>query len=250
MKRREEIKELLKERGEITLRELEAAFPDCSGVTLRRDLKFLEEQGALKRTHGGAVALHKLSLEAENVFSQRATECVGEKCQIAKKAVKFIEPGRSIYIDAGSTMMQFVKEMPDEYLSVLTSGVNIALELIKKQKLSVTLIGGQVNRNTVAVSGTNCTRFIQEVNIDTAFLAASGFSIENGFTTGTYTEAEIKKEVLGRARRVIILMDSNKMGKVLPFTFANMEDIEVLVSDDGLDKNGLRVANSTGVEIV
>ncbi len=250
MKRREEIKEILKERGEITLKDLEERFPDSSGITLRRDLKFLEEAGALKRTHGGAVALHKLSLEAENIFSQRSTECVGEKCLIAKKAVEFIEPGRSIYIDAGSTMMQFVKEMPDEYLSVLTSGVNIALELIKKQKLSVTLIGGQVNRNTVSVSGTNCTRFIQEVNIDTAFIAASGFSIENGFTTGTYTESEIKKEVIGRARRVIILMNSKKMDKVLPFTFANMEDIDVLVSDDMLDKDALRVVNSTGVEIV
>lgn len=250
MKRREEIKELLKDRGEITLKELEEKFPESSGVTLRRDLKFLEEQGALKRTHGGAVALHALSLEAENIYSRRATECVDEKCQIAQKALKYIEPGRSIFIDAGSTMMQFVKEMPDEYLSVLTSGVNIALELIKKPKVSVTLIGGQVNRNTVAVSGANCTRFIQEVNIDTAFLAASGFSVENGFTTGTYTEAEIKKEVLGRARRVIILMDSTKMDKVLPFTFAQIEDISALVSDGGLNKDVLRYAMGAGVEIV
>ena len=76
------------------------------------------------------------------------------------------------------------------------------------------------------------------------------FRSENGFTTGTYTEAEIKKEVLGRARRVIILMDSTKMDKVLPFTFAQIEDIGVLVSDGGLNKDALRYAMGAGVEIV
>ncbi|MEA4854610.1 MAG: DeoR/GlpR family DNA-binding transcription regulator [Christensenella sp.] len=250
VKRREEIKEMLTEKGEITIRELEEQFADCSGITLRRDLKALEEQGFLKRTRGGAIALNKLSLEIENVFSKRTQENVKQKNVIARKALDFLEPGRSIYIDAGSTMMQFTKEMSDEYLSILTSGVNIAMELIKKQKPSVTLIGGQVNRNTVSVAGMNSSQFIQAVNIDIAFMSASGFSIENGFTCGTYTECQIKQEVVNRARRVIMLMDSNKMERVLPFTFARMEDIDVLISDNALDREAFRIANSTKVQIV
>ena len=147
-------------------------------------------------------------------------------------------------------MMLFTREMEDEYLSIMTSGVNIAMELIKKQKPSVTLIGGQVNRSTISVSGINSCNFIREVNIDIAFMAASGFSVENGFTSGTYTECEIKKEVVNRARKTIILMDSKKVDKIMPFTFAYMEDINVLVSDDSLEGEIVREAKRRDVQIV
>lgn len=248
--RREEIKELLRERGEVKLKDLEQHFPDCSSMTLRRDLKYLEDNGYVKRTRGGAVAMSRLSIAAEDIYSERALENVAEKYTIAKKALQFIERGRSIYVDAGTTLMLFTREMEDEYLSIMTSGVNIAMELIKKQKPSVTLIGGQVNRNTISVSGINSCSFIREVNIDIAFMAASGFSVENGFTSGTYTECEIKKEVVNRARKTIVLMDSKKIDKIMPFTFAYMEDIDVLVSDDDLDEETVREAKRRNVQIV
>ncbi|MEG1158185.1 MAG: DeoR/GlpR transcriptional regulator, partial [Christensenellaceae bacterium] len=142
------------------------------------------------------------------------------------------------------------REMEDEYLSIMTSGVNIAMELIKKQKPSVTLIGGQVNRNTISVSGVNSCSFVREVNIDIAFMASSGFSIENGFTSGTYTECEIKKEVVNRARKVIVLMDSKKIDKIMPFTYAYMEDIDVLISDGDLEEEIVKEANRRNVLIV
>jgi len=248
--RRESIKEILRQKGEVKLKELEISFPDCSSMTLRRDLKYLEDNGFVKRTRGGAVAMSRLSIAAEDIYSERTLENVAQKYVIAKKAQRFIERGRSIYLDSGTTMMLFTREMEDEYLSIMTSGVNIAMELIKKQKPSVTLIGGQVNRNTISVSGINSCTFIREVNIDIAFMAASGFSMENGFTSGTYTECEIKKEVINRARRIIMLMDSKKIDKIMPFTFANMEDIDVLVSDDDLEEDIAREAKRKNIEII
>ncbi len=248
--RREEIKELLRARGEVKLRELEQLFSNCSSMTLRRDLKYLEDNGFVKRTRGGAVAMSRLSIAAEDIYSERALENVAQKYIIAKKALQFIERGRSIYVDSGTTMMLFAREMEDEYLSIMTSGVNIAMELIKKQKPSVTLVGGQVNRNTISVSGASSCSFIREVNIDVAFMAASGFSMENGFTSGTYTECEIKKEVLSRARQKILLMDSRKIDKIMPFTFAFMEDIDILISDDELDDVIVQEAQRKNVTIV
>ncbi len=248
--RREEIKELLRARGEVKLKDLETNFPNCSSMTLRRDLKYLEDNGFVKRTRGGAVAMSRLSIAAEDIYSERALENVAQKYIIAKKAQQFIERGRSIYIDAGTTMMLFTREMEDEYLSIMTSGVNIAMELIKKQKPSVTLIGGQVNRSTISVSGVNSAAFIREVNIDIAFVAASGFSMENGFTSGTYTECEIKKEVISRARQTIVLMDSKKIDKIMAFTFAHMEDIDTLISDGELSGEIVKEAERKGVEII
>ncbi|MEI6101464.1 MAG: DeoR/GlpR family DNA-binding transcription regulator [Eubacteriales bacterium] len=248
--RREEIKDILRKRGEVKLKELEELFRDCSSMTLRRDLKFLEDNGFIKRTRGGAVAMSRLSIAAEDIYSQRALENVAQKYTIAKKALQFIERGRSIYVDAGTTMMLFAREMEDEYLSIMTSGLNIGMELIKKHKPSVTLIGGQVNRGTISVSGINSASFIREVNIDIAFVATSGFSIESGFTSGTYTECEIKKEVVNRARKTIVLMDSGKVNKIMPFTYAYMEDIDVLVTDGEISDEVLSEAKRRNVTVI
>lgn len=248
--RREAIKEMLRQKGEVKLKELEECFPEYSTMTLRRDLKNLEDDGYIKRTRGGAVAMSRLSSAAEDIYSERTLENIAQKYTIAKKAQQFIERGRSIYLDSGTTMMLFTREMADEYLSVMTSGVNIAMELIKKHKPSVTLIGGQINRNTISVSGINSAMFLKEVNIDIAFMAASGFSMENGFTSGTYTECDIKREVINRARKVIMLMDSRKIDKIMPFTFASMEDIDVLISDGELDELIRHEAGRKGVVII
>ena len=248
--RREQIKDILRKRGEIKLKELEEMFSQCSSMTLRRDLKYLEDNGFIKRTRGGAVAMNRLSIAAENIYAQRVFEHVAQKYAIAKKAFPFIERGRSIYIDAGTTTTLFAREMEDEYLSVMTSGLNIAEELIKKQKPTVTLVGGQFNRNTLSASGISSAQFIREVNIDIAFMATSGFSMENGFTSGIYTESELKKEVSHRARKTIMLMDSSKIDKIMTFTFAYLDDIDILISDDDLDPEIKKEAERRGIQVV
>ena len=110
--RREAIKKLLDARGEIHLTDLEALFPDCSSMTLRRDLKYLEDNGLVKRTRGGAVALSRLSIAAEDIYSRRAVENTEAKTVIAKKAAALLESGRSLYLDSGTTLMRFAKEIP------------------------------------------------------------------------------------------------------------------------------------------
>jgi DeoR family fructose operon transcriptional repressor len=249
-KRRETIKELLKSKGEVSLRELEKIFPDCSGMTLRRDLKYMEEEGMVKRTRGGAVAMNRLSSAVEDIYSFRAMENVDEKEIIARKALKFLETGRSIYLDSGTTVMLFAKFMPDEYYSIITSGPNIAMEVIKKLKPNVTLIGGQMNRNTISVSGMDAAEFIKRVNVDIAFMASSGFSLENGFTSGAYPECELKREIIKRARKRIMLMDSSKINKSMPFTFAVLRDVDVLVSDGKLSEEVLDEAKAIGIEVL
>lgn len=250
IERRDAIKALLNSKGEVLLKDLEGIFPDCSSMTLRRDLKYLEDNGFVKRTRGGAVALSRLSMTAEDVYSRRALENTSAKETIAKKAAAFIEGGRSLYLDSGTTLMMFAKEVPDDYVSILTSGPNIALELIKKSKPNVTLIGGQLSRNTISVSGAGANNFLTGVNIDIAFMASSGFSLQNGFTSGTYTECELKQEVLKRASKVIMLMDSSKIGKSLPYTFGTMKDIDVLVTDGELPDEIKNAAKEMSLEIL
>lgn len=247
--RRDKVKEYVHDKGEVALVELEQMFPDVSTMTLRRDLIFLEQKGELIRIRGGAKSIRALSGRKEDIYSLRANENIESKIIIAKKAAAYAESGRSIFIDSGSTMMNFCKMLPDENLFVITSGPNIAQEIIKKQNPRVTLIGGQLSRNNISVSGSNSINFIKGINIDIAFLATSGLSIQAGFTSGDFDEAELKKAIIDKARKVILLMDSSKIGKDMPFTFCNLDDVDMLICDKQLPQDIINEAEKKGVEL-
>lgn len=232
--RQQQIVALLESKGEVQLQQLKEIFPDVSLMTLRRDLISLENSGYLIRTHGGAVSTKKVALisQDEDSYSIRASENVEAKMEIARKALPLVEKGRSIYFDAGSTIMYLAKILPDENYTILTSGINIALELVKRLKTSVVTLGGTVNRHTLSCSGPNALMALDSINIDLAFMASSGFSLDSGFTVSNIYECELKKKIIKRAKKVIMLMDKSKINKDLAFTFANLEDVDIWVCNE------------------
>jgi DeoR family fructose operon transcriptional repressor len=248
--RRESIKKFVNEKGDIQFKELEALFPDVSTMTIRRDLAYLEKEGAILRTWGGVKAVNRVMHAGEDIFSARATENINAKTQIAHKALEFIETGRSIFIDSGTTMMCLAKILQDQYFSILTTAPNIALEIIKNSNTSVALVGGQLSRNNLTLSGANSINFIRNFNIDIAFMAASGFSEKNGFTIGNFDECELKKAVIKKAGRVILLMDGSKMNKNMPYTFAAMKDIDILITDIKPEDSILKLAEKQSVKVL
>ncbi|MGI6777372.1 MAG: DeoR/GlpR family DNA-binding transcription regulator [Acetivibrionales bacterium] len=250
--RQNQILRLIEQKGEIQLQQLKDIFPEVSAMTLRRDLISLENEGYVVRTYGGAVSVRKLSNTSgeEDAYSRRAAENVEAKMKIAEKAVALIEKGRSIYFDAGSTIMCLAKALPDDNFSIITSGANIALEIIKKLRTSVVALGGLVNRNTLSMSGPNANSLVDIINIDLAFMSASGFSIESGFTVSNIYECELKRKVVGRAKKVIAMVDTNKINKNLPFTYARLEDINVWVCEKELPPEVDAEARKYNVQIL
>ena len=182
--RREVINLYIQSKGEVRFKELESMLPDISGMTIRRDLEYLEQRGEIVRTRGGAKSIAHLSMLKEAAYTQRMGENTEAKMLIAEKAVQFVVPGRSLYIDSGSTSMYFAQKLSDENLFVLTSSPNVALELIKLSNVKVSLTGGKLNRDTMSLSGYNAVEYVKEINIDIAFMAASAFSANSGFTCG------------------------------------------------------------------
>lgn len=250
--RRKTILELLELKGEITLQELKEKLSEVSEMTLRRDLIALEEDRFLKRTHGGAVSL-KLTGQSngeEDAYSLRASEQTEAKLAIAEKALELVEVNRSLYFDAGSTMMCLAKKLPDEQFSIICAGINVALELVKHQKVSVLQFGGQVNRNTLSTSGPHALSFIQSVNIDIAFMSASAFSLDSGFSVSNIYEAEVKKLVVQKAKKVVMLVDSSKVGSSMTFSFCSLADVDIWVSDDGLPEEIKKTAAQKAVHIL
>ncbi len=250
--RQQQILHILEKKGEVHLQQIKDVFPDVSMMTLRRDLINLENEGLLIRTHGGAVNAKKLNAVSgeEDAYSRRASENVEAKLKMAEKAAALVEEGRSIYFDAGTSIMCLARLLSDGNFSILTCGTNIALELVKKPDISVVTLGGLVNRNTLSVSGPGAMTFLDAVNIDIAFMSASGFSVDNGFTVSNIYECELKRKVVSRAQKVILLVDSGKLNKVLPFTFAHLKDIDAWVVERQLPDAIEADCKKYGVEVL
>ena len=188
---------ILETHGDISLNELSHLFPDVSVMTLRRDLIQLEQAGHVLRTRGGAVSLKSLSEHPpipgeENEYGLRARANIIAKNEIAKKALPFIKKGCSIYLDAGSTIMALARILPNEHFNIITNATNIAQEVIDKNKISC-YAGGTLNRKHTFCIGSQRISSIDRINIELAFMSASAFTMDAGFTVSNVYEAELKE---------------------------------------------------------
>jgi DeoR family transcriptional regulator, fructose operon transcriptional repressor len=248
--RRDTINLYIQSKGEVRISELERLLPDFSGMTIRRDLKYLEQRGEIVLTRGGAKSISHLSMIREAAYTQRVGENTEAKMLIAEKASQFVLVGRSLYIDAGTTGTFFAQKLKDENLFVLTSAPNIAMELIKNHHIKVSLTGGKLNRETLSLSGYNAAEYIKTLNIDIAFMGASAFTLNSGFSCGDFAEAEIKRLIMRKAQTNIMLMDSSKIGNRMPYSFSKLTGVDILITDIPLPKNYLAAAKKAKVTVI
>lgn len=250
--RRNEIKAYIAEHQSIRIDDLIHLYPDVSVMTLRRDLTALEAEGIITRFRGGArINNTQLQGPTEDMYSRREIANIEAKNAICSKALAFVEEKHSIFFDSGTTIMSLAQQLPDQNLILFTSAPNIALEIVARSTLPrVTLLGGNLSRNTFSCSGNLPMNYLRSINIDIAFMATSAFSLENGFTAGNPYESEIKTEVIRKARRVIMLMDTEKIDRNMPYTFAHLKDINVLISESTLPADVLQAARANDVTVL
>jgi len=245
--RREDLNQYIQSKGEVRLSELEARYPEVSSMTLRRDLEYLERQGRIIRIRGGAKSLAHLSMLKEAAYTQRQAENTNAKLSIADKAIRMVTSGRSVYIDSGTTCMCLAQRLPDQNLFILTPAPNIALELVKNPSVKINLTGGQLNRETLTLAGFNAMEYVKTLNIDLAFIAASAFSLNSGFSCGDYYEAELKRLIIRKAQQVVMLMDASKINCGMPYTFARLQNIHALITDQPLPEDYQKAARQARV---
>jgi DeoR/GlpR family transcriptional regulator of sugar metabolism len=247
--RRNAVRNLLASKPFVSLRELEQMFPNVSSMTLRRDIEYFESQGEAIKVRGGARSMKFITTSMEDTFNLRLSENPDAKEKVALAAIELIETRRSLFIDSGTTMLKLASLLPDERLTVTTTGPNIALELVKKNQPIVNIVGGMLNRDNISVSGNQALRQINDINIDIAFIVPSGISAQNGLTSGNYSECELKKLVVEKARKVIVLMDSSKLDKILPYTFADLTEVNTIITDKPLPDDISKIVENAGVHI-
>ena len=226
-----EIADILDKRGKLTLEQLEEYFPNVSQMTLRRDLFQLEEEGKIIRVRGGAMSVREVQKTSGEPYTKKTTMHTDEKIVIAQKAAELIDEGASLFLDGGTTALYLAKEMPDIYCNVFTNGLAVATELAKKKNVMVHLLGGQLIKENLATASAFSSLYFTDTNFEIAIISAAAFTLENGFSCSTQVEAELLRVVCKKAKFLYMMLDSSKIGRIKPYTFARPEDINVLITD-------------------
>ncbi|MEF9988985.1 MAG: DeoR/GlpR family DNA-binding transcription regulator [Christensenellaceae bacterium] len=202
-----------------------------SPATIRNDLRELEEAGLLKRTHGGAISNTKANYEP-NAY-QKEVENVEEKKMIAKYAAKYVQEGDTIVLDTGTTTFELAKLLVNyNDLTVITNDLQIAAFLERNAKANIIMAGGAVRRNFHCTAGQKAIDTISDLNADKCFLGANGVSIARGVTTPNIDTAYVKTKLVELGAEVILLVDSTKIEKANFVRFADLAQIDILITDE------------------
>lgn len=225
--------ELVLVRGRARIGELAQHF-GVTEPTVRKDLSVLQEQGLLKRTHGGALALRPL---VERGFTDRKATNPASKDIIAAACLRLLKDGDSVFLDSGTTVDAIAKALADATnragplrLSILTNSVGVATTLADMPGIDCSLLGGQLRPMEGAVVGTLALESLQRFTVTTAFIGASGFS-ELGISVGTVAEAAVKAAAIERARRVVLAIDHSKVGATDFARICELDELDVVVMD-------------------
>jgi len=247
--RRQSLLDILRKQPGLRVPELAQALNVSEG-TVRNDLNALEDEGRLRRVHGGAV-LNNQDQFQNNSFVRRYKQSVSAKLVIAREAALLVKDGDSIFLDASSTDYYLARELAKrQELRVVTNGFEVARELAENPSNNVILIGGVVNNNSSSVTGLLSERIIEEMSIEKTFLSCSGFSLERGMTEILLAEAQIKRKVIESSQQLYALVDSSKFGKEDLTSFASPKKISRLFTDMQLSTEWRERLKEMGIALI
>ena len=231
--RRKQIVELVNRLGYVRFIQIKENFPNVSEMTLRTDLKALDQEKKIVRIHGGAKSV-QLVIGTDDYLNNRSIRNQVEKEEIAEKAAGLIKPDTAVFLDSGSTTTMLARLFPDQSNLIYTTGLSCATELAGLSEPTVLIPGGKLNRYSVSVYGTSVVKELEMVNFHQTFLGVMNFEYQTGFTCGNQEEAILKRTAIRQSEEVIVLMDSSKLDRKGTYSICGLDDIDILVSDGHL----------------
>ena len=224
-------------------------FFDVSEVTIRHDLGVLAEKGLLIRKHGGAIINSRTDLAM--AFEQRAGLNMEIKRAIGITAAQLVKPGDTILIDAGTTNLEFAKNLPAiSPLTVVTNALNVATQVGALLDVNVILLGGLLNRQTVSTIGPNTLRELEDIVVTKLFLGIHAVEPEVGLTDVLMEVAQVKKAMIRAAKQVILLADSSKWGKSAFVKIMPLSAVHVVITDSNLPEETQKEIKNHGIELL
>jgi DeoR family transcriptional regulator of aga operon len=248
-----EILQLLLSHGRTSVEELCARFA-MSAASVRRDLTRLEERGLVHRTHGGAMLAGQVyePFRFDAAFPEREERFAPEKRRIAMAAAELVQENETIGVTAGTTTTQLARGLRlRKGLHIITNAVNIGMELSASEGLETTLTGGCMRwPGAFSLIGPTALESLNTVLMDTVFLGVTGIDPERGATTIQPDEAAVFRAMSRRAKRVVVVADSSKVGRTSPAVICPVSDVDILITDDGISEAAVKAFQKQNVQVI
>ena len=247
VERRQAILAVLEDTGQLSVADLCIRFA-VSEVTIRTDLRALNQQGLLQRTRGGTLAIHTLP---ELSFGVRQQQYAHIKGLIGAAAARLVAPGDTIAIDASTSalaMIPCLRRLSE--LTVITNGLKVAMALLNAADTHVIMPGGSLRRESISLVGNQQIEFMSDYHIRIAFFGARGLTIEQGLTEVSLDEVHSKRAIAARAQRIVALVDSRKWGQVATSTFADLKQLDTIVTDSNAPAGMVERIRALGVRVI
>jgi len=245
--RHKKILEILNQKKQVKVQDLSEAL-NTSTVTIRKDLKLLEGKRLLFRNHGGA------SLESPYVNDRSVNEKefinAPEKAAIGLQASKMIKGDQYIILASGTSILAMAKFInPIKKLTVVTSALNVAMELSKRENIEVLQLGGYIRSNSYSVIGHYSEMILKDIACSKLFLSVDGLDLEYGLSTTNALEAHLNQQMIESAKEVIVLVDSTKFGKKSFGRICKIEQIDHIISDSNIPSEIVKQIKSLGIDL-
>ena len=246
--RHEYILKKLKDDGKVSIIEL-IDLMKVSGVTIRKDLKMLEDKNLLFRTRGGGSI--KNPYASDRSIYEKELINADEKQRIAKAALKLIKNTDSITIGSGSTVFEIARFLnPTEHITVITPALKVGLELSNRTNIEVLQLGGMIRSNSSSVAGNFAEKILEEISCGILFLGVDGIDLDFGFSITNLAEAALDQKMIETAQTVVIVADSSKfdkrgLGKVCTF-----EQVAYVITDDKVPEIMVEQMEEKGVKVI
>lgn len=247
-KRHQLIINKLNKEGYVNVSELSREL-NVSTVTIRKDLKFLEDKKLLFRSHGSATPQNPYI--ADRHVNEKEKMQVLQKQQIAMKAISLLEVNDSIILASGTTINELSAQIqPLEGLTVICSSLIASRNLNLKGEVDVIQLGGMVRRSSSSVIGPHAERMLEGFNCSKLFLGVDGVDPDYGFTTTNAMEASLNQKMIEAAQRIIVLADSTKFGRRGFGKICDTERVDIVITDIEAPEQVIKRLREKGVEII
>lgn len=241
--RQNEILQLVNDRKRVQVTDL-VDIVGVSGVTIRQDLNYLEQQGYLKRVHGAALALQSDDIE------DRLEVRFDIKQSLANKAANLVVANETVLIEGGSANALLARTLAERGdVTIITPSAYIA-HLIRNTSANIILLGGVYQHQGESLVGPLTKLAINHINFSTAFIGIDGYHQDTGFTSRDMMRAEIADTIIAKNRRNIVLTDSSKFGQIYPSSIGKSGEISILLTDDAAPKDDIIKLEAQGVEVI
>jgi DeoR/GlpR family transcriptional regulator of sugar metabolism len=243
------IRQHLYAKGSASIAELVEAV-DISVATLRRDLVTLESQGAVERVHGGARLAQAGNVEV--AFEQRESANLGAKRLIADAAHALLRPHTTIFLDAGTTVLQLARRLRLDPvpLTAVTNGLPVAQELLHVDGVKVMMLGGELRPDNASLVGPHAESQLDRMHFDQLFLGAGAIGEDLTITTADLSEASLNARMLARSRQRVLLADSSKFDRTVTYVVSPLGGVTHLVAEAGLPMTWKKKIANLGIELI